>query len=250
MIEEVLKQIGLGSSETKVYIALLDLGESTSGEILNKANLRTGKIYEILSSLEKKGLVSQVKINGVKRFSPADPRRVYDLLEKHKEEINQQEKNFAEVVPRLLEKINSKKKPVNIEIFTGFDGLKTAYLKEKNYYSKENTLYVLGRLSKGSYTKKGYEFFLYNIYPAREKSKVKIRVLNSESAKKDKNLHEKNSEIKYIPYEYNPSINVIGNLTTIGIYTEEQEIYISIESEEVAKGFINRFELLWKLAKS
>lgn len=123
MIEDVLRKIGLGESETKVYLALLDLGESTSGDILNKAGLRTGKIYEILSSLERKGLVSQAEINGVKRFSPADPRRVYDLLEKHKEEINEQEKNFKDIVPRLLEKIKSKKKHVNVEIFTGFDGL-------------------------------------------------------------------------------------------------------------------------------
>jgi len=249
MIEEVLRRIGLTDSEIKVYIALLDLGESTSGDILNKAGLRTGKIYEILFSLERKGLISQVQVNGMKRFSPADPRRVYEMLEKHKEEINQQEKSFKDIVPNLLAKIKSKKKPINIEIFTGFDGLKTAYLKETNYYKKGDTLYVLGILPKEAYQKKEYDFFIYNIYPKREKTGISIKKLYSENAKKDKSIQEKKAQIKYIPYEYTPSINVIGELTTISISAGDQTLHISIENEEVAKGFIKQFELLWKSAK-
>lgn len=51
MIEQILLDIGLTNYESRVYLALLDLGKSTSGEILKKAELRTGKIYEILDSL-------------------------------------------------------------------------------------------------------------------------------------------------------------------------------------------------------
>ena len=52
MIDDVLRKIGLTEYETKVYIALLDLGKATSGEILQKSNLNTGKIYDILGSLK------------------------------------------------------------------------------------------------------------------------------------------------------------------------------------------------------
>lgn len=249
MIEEVLEEIGLTVYETKVYIALLDLGESTTGAILNKAELKTGKIYEILTSLENKGLVSKITINGVKKFSPADPRRVYDLLEKHKKELEEQEKNFKNIVPKLLDKIKSKKKPINIEIFTGINGLKTAYSKEKMRYSPKNPIYVLGVLPREAYSKASYDFFLYNIYPSRERSKAQIKKIYSESARKDKGMQEKGAKMKYIPYDYNLNINIVGDLTTIGLAAGEQEIYISIESEEVAQGFIKQFELLWKIAK-
>mgnify|MGYP001584581154 FL=1 len=47
-LENLLKEIGLTAYESKVYLALLDIGKATSGEILKKAELRTGKIYEIL----------------------------------------------------------------------------------------------------------------------------------------------------------------------------------------------------------
>jgi hypothetical protein len=43
-------------------------------------------------------------------------------------------------------------------------------------------------------------------------------------------------------------MNVIGNLVIIGIFLEEP-IIITIESADVAKGFIEQFNLLWKLAK-
>ena len=249
MIAEVLRSIGLTDYETKVYLALLDLGESTTGVILNKAGLRTGKIYEILFSLEAKGLVSKVSVNGVKKFSPADPRRVYDLLGIHKQEINEQEKNFKSIVPELLEKINSKKKPVNIEIFTGIQGLKAAYAKEKSRYSPKNTIYVLGVLQREAYSKKANDFFAYTVYPVRERSKARIRKIYSEAARKDTDMHEKNAEMRYIPYDYNLNINIVSDLTTIDLTAGDQNICISIESEEVAKSFVQQFEYLWKIAK-
>ena len=60
MINQILQEIGLTRNEIKVYTSLLDLGESKTGEILKKSGLNSGKIYEILDSLQKKGLVSWV----------------------------------------------------------------------------------------------------------------------------------------------------------------------------------------------
>ena len=87
MINFILKELGLGTNETKVYIALLNNGDSTTGQILKNANIHTGKIYEILDSLTKKGLVSMVTKSGVKHFSPADPQRILDYLEEKKSNI-------------------------------------------------------------------------------------------------------------------------------------------------------------------
>ena len=45
MIEQVLQEIGLTQTEIKAYMALLELGESKSGQILQKSGLNSGKIY-------------------------------------------------------------------------------------------------------------------------------------------------------------------------------------------------------------
>jgi len=249
MIDQILQKIGLTKNEIKVYGALLDLGETKTGEILAKSELNSGKIYEILDSLQKKGLVSCITKNNIKYFSPADPKRVFDYIKEKKNDLTNQEDEFKKILPELLSKISSKKGNIKIEIFTGFNGMKTAMLKEEEYYKKGEILYVSGLLKKEAYDKKIYDIFVYNVYPKRESSGIKIKKLYSEDARKDKGISEKNAEIRYIPYEYTPAINIIKNLTNISISAGEETIIISIESADVARGFIEQFELLWKIAK-
>ena len=52
-----LIQVGLTKTEIKVYLALLDLGESLTGTIANSATLYRKNVYDALSNLHKKGLV-------------------------------------------------------------------------------------------------------------------------------------------------------------------------------------------------
>jgi len=248
MIESVLKEIGLTTYEAKVYLALVELGKTTSGEILKKADLKTGKIYEILDSLEKLGLVSVMKENGKKKFSPADPNRVYDYLEERRNKISQQEKEFQNILPELMTKIKSHKEKVNIEIYTGIKGLRSAYYKEFDYFKKGNTEYVIGIQSKETYSKKHYAFFMNEMIPKRQLAPIKVKKLFSEDARGEGIEHEKKAEIRYLPYIPVFSVNIIGKISIIGIKSEEP-ITIVIESEEVAKNFIQQFELLWKISK-
>ena len=147
----------------------------------------------------------------------------------------------------MLEKIALTKKKANIEIFTGLKGMKTAYSKELQY-PKSETVYVLGVTSSEKYTKEVWDYFR-NIHQSRRtKIGYKIKKLLAEEGRKSKESHEKKAELKFLPYDSMVAINVVGNLSTIGIFTEEL-IFISIESEEIANSFIKQFNLLWKIAK-
>jgi len=55
---EILQRVGLTPGEAKIYLALLELGQSTTGPIVNKSKVSTSKTYKILERLENKGLVS------------------------------------------------------------------------------------------------------------------------------------------------------------------------------------------------
>jgi sugar-specific transcriptional regulator TrmB len=247
LIEPILRDIGLTEYEARIYLALLDIGKATSGEILNRAELRTGKIYEILNSLAKKGLISIITENNVKKFAPANPERVYEYFHEQHKVIEEKEKGLKNILPELIKRANSHKSRADIEIFIGKKAMKSAYLKELERYKKEQTLYVMGVLSEKDYPKPIYDFFIYNIYPKREASKVKIKKLLSENAKKSRAI-EKGSEVRYLPYGSLTSINIIGDLVIMGIFLEEP-IIITIESPDVAKGFVEQFNLLWKIAK-
>lgn len=247
MIEQVLQQIGLTQNEIKVYLALLELGESKTGQILEKSELNSGKIYEILNSLQKKGLVSSVIKDKVHYFSPADPKRVIDYLEEKKQEINKQEKDYKNILPELLSRISAKSPETKIEIFTGMKGFKTAYAKELDF-SKSETLYIMGINPHAPQSKQIYDYFTKVQQLKRDAKGYKIKKLLNINSKETKGAQGKKSIVKYLPYDSLVAFNIIGDLVLLGIFIKEP-IIISIENQEVANNFKNQFEILWKLGK-
>jgi len=248
MIESVLQQIGLTQNEIKVYTALLEIGESKTGEILDKANLNSGRIYEILNSLEKKGLVSCILKEGIKHFSPADPSRVIEFIEEKKQELNKQEQDFNNILPNLMKKINAVKGKTNIEIFTGYNGMRTAYAKELRY-KKGSTIYVHGIASSSEYNVKVWNFFRKNHYLKRHQRGYHVKKIIDINAAQEPGDHDPGAEIRFLPNDTLVSVNVIEDLTIIGIFTKDP-ICITIEDKDVADNFIKNFNILWKIAKT
>lgn len=246
MIESIFREFGLTKYETKVYLALVEIGEATTGKILNKAKIHSGKIYQILDSLKNKGFVSEVTKNGVKRYIPTEPTEVLDFFRDKRKDIDSQETAFKEILPELIKKIRGSKKEPHIEIFYGFDGMKKAFNKEVERYKKTNCLRINGITNYNKSPKKFVDFFIYNLFPLRESSKVKIKKIIDQNAKS--NPHEKRAQIRLLNYESIITFNTVADLVIISVWSEEP-IFITIESDEVAKGFRENFELLWEIAK-
>ncbi|MBW2999828.1 hypothetical protein KY339_04085, partial [Candidatus Woesearchaeota archaeon] len=101
MQKEILEEIGLTKSEINVYLALLELGSSTTGKIVDKSNASSSKIYEILDKLIQKGLASFIIKGGVKYFEAAPPERIMDYMEDKTAKLNQQKQNLKKILPEL-----------------------------------------------------------------------------------------------------------------------------------------------------
>lgn len=247
--ENLLSSIGLTKSESKVYIALLGIGKATSGEILEKAKMNSGKIYDTLNSLKNKSLVGELIENGVKKFTPSDISRIYEYLDKKNDQIKSYKISLDNLFPIVLKRIEASKQKTKIEIYTGYEAYKTASLKEISRYKKGETLYVFGVLTPEKYTKNVDRFFIDKVQPQRLKNKIKIKKIFSEEARNYKPYIEKSSEIRYLPYNSPLTINIIGDLTILEIFSGEL-VMIAIESLEISKSFIQQFNLLWKIAKN
>lgn len=245
-IEESLKEIGLTNYETKIYLALLELGEAKSGKILTKAGIYSGNIYEILEALKNKGLVSETIKDNVKHFAPANPERILDYLSEKEKRLRVQKDNIQRLIPEILSKVNQFKKSPIIEVYTGFEGMKTAFMKEMKMYKKGTELAILGIKEDRAYAKKILDLFHYKIYPLRNKLGVKVRKINDLTSKA-RRAKEK-AEIRYLSHPSMTTINLCKDLTIISIYADNP-ITITIESEDVTKSFLDQFNLLWKIAK-
>ncbi|MGM5488336.1 MAG: TrmB family transcriptional regulator [Nanobdellota archaeon] len=251
MLPDILKQIGLNQSEIKVYLALLDLGEAKSGEILKAAGLNSGRIYEVFDSLHKKGFISSIVKSGTRYFSPADPSNIQDYIAQKEKEIQKQKQDFDEVLPDILNKIESQRGEIRVQVFQGLDGIKSAYHKELEYARKAGFVNILGVTSRASYANKVYDFFVYNQQPRRRDLNISIRkVLDISSRPGRQSEHESNAEIRYFSFASPVSYTITAGLVIIGIHSDEKNsITIVIESETVSKSFIQQFEVVWNAAK-
>ena len=77
-----LKDFGLNSYESKLWIALLSRGVSTAGELSDISNVPRSRAYDVLESLEKKGFII-VKVGKPIKYLAVPPAEVIERVKKH-----------------------------------------------------------------------------------------------------------------------------------------------------------------------
>lgn len=85
-VKQALLQLGFSSYEVRVYSTLLAHGSMTAIELSKASNVPYNKIYEVLSSLEKKGFVRVEEGRRPSRYHPVEPRTAFEKLKKEMEE--------------------------------------------------------------------------------------------------------------------------------------------------------------------
>ncbi|MEM4152831.1 MAG: helix-turn-helix domain-containing protein [Candidatus Pacearchaeota archaeon] len=94
MYELLLEKAGLTKGEAKVYLTLLKIGETTTGNIIKESGLSGSKVYEIINRLIKKGLVSFIVKERTKWFKAATPRKLLEYLDMKTKELNKIKKRI------------------------------------------------------------------------------------------------------------------------------------------------------------
>lgn len=113
---ESLESTGLTLGESKIYLALLQTGNSSAGRILEKATIQNSAFHFCINRLIQKGLVSYYKKGKTKVYSAVDP---CVLLNGFKEK----EKKFQEIIPRLRAMRKESTNQLTAEVFEGLPGV-------------------------------------------------------------------------------------------------------------------------------
>jgi len=103
-LKEYLGMINLSQYEKAVYIELVKFDISSANEIAKNSNVSHGRIYEVLTSLEKKGFVSVIPSNP-KKYKAIEPEiALKNLLSTEEEKLNKLKKdiNNLEIPPKAL----------------------------------------------------------------------------------------------------------------------------------------------------
>jgi sugar-specific transcriptional regulator TrmB len=247
----MLHDIGLTDSESKVYLALLELGDSTRGDIVQRSGVAGSKIYDLLERLREKGLVSIYSKDKVKHFRPANPKQLLHYLEEKKVDIATAEKEVHTMLPALLATFLESKEEEEVEVFTGLKGFEIIFREQVETLQPGETNYVIGG-TRGEDEAAVLAFFK-KIHILREQKKIKTRMLFNLRQKKDilKNYSSKNfpgTTTRFIDHAAPVAINIYKDKTIITIYGKRLTA-ISITSHDVAKSFLEYFNMLWKQGK-
>lgn len=127
-LENSLKSIGLNYREIKVYLAALELGESTVTPISKKSGFKRTYCYDILEELKKKKLVDYIEKNGRRHYFAEDPKLIEQSLADNLAA-------FQGFLPDLRSIYNRPSEKPKIRYFEGKEGIVAIY--EENTKSKE-----------------------------------------------------------------------------------------------------------------
>ncbi len=243
-----LEKIGLTKGEISVYLAMLRLGQTTAGPIVDESKVTRSKIYDILERLKNKGLASYITKESTKYFSAADPNTILYYLENKEREIQAEKRSVKKILPELMlqQKLAENKKVA--EIFIGMKGMENAFNALISEFDPNETYYAFGA-GKGENISQ-IQLFFSRLHKKRQEKKVKAKIIFNESSKGLFESQEKSRlvEAKYLLESTPAAINIYKDFTLIAILNEEPLAFL-IKNKETADSFREYFKMMWKLAK-
>jgi sugar-specific transcriptional regulator TrmB len=96
-----LRDAGLTDGEIKVYLALLELGSSTTGPIVERSGIAKSIVYQILEKLMRKGVVSVIVQERTKYFQASDPHKLLEYVDERQVALEQNRARIAQLLPQL-----------------------------------------------------------------------------------------------------------------------------------------------------
>lgn len=245
MLNKTLQKIGLTAGEIQIYIALLELGLTSTGAIIKKANVASSKVYEVLQRLQNKGLASYIIKNGIRYYDATPAERLIDFLQEKKDSLTESQEEIKKIIPQLKLKRKKAKENNQTIVYKGPQGPKIV-LNE----ILEAGINGIDNYGFGTNDDPYFNFMptiLERFVQESKKHKFKSKLIFAKGFKSPNT----NAKIKYLPKEYLLPIRIMiyGNKVATVDFTKPITTIIT-EKKEIAFAYKKHFDLLWKIAKS
>ncbi len=244
-----LKEIGLTEGEIKVYLALLKLGVSTSGPIIEESRVSRSIIYSILEKLIQKGLVSYIYKDKTKHFQASNPESLKDYADERIKLLGKSKIELHNILPHLLSLKNSAKES-SVQVYEGSKGLQVAHEHTYSKLKKGDEYYYLGIFS---FQEEKYHLYWQRDHLRRIKAGINCRLLFNYDTDA-KTLRNRNSfsgcDARYMPTGIKTPAWIGGykDVAFIGLQAEKP-IVIEIVNQDIADSFKAYFESFWALSR-
>ena len=235
MDTKILEDIGFSNAEIKVYLALLELGTTSAGPLLEKSCLQNSVVHFILNKLVERGFVSFVKEGKRNQYQAVNPRHIIDVL-------NEKKERFEAIIPELLLKQNLAKAKPEIVTFRGIRGIKELLLELLEAGGNEHHTF-------GSSVKSlmlGDEWWV-SYHKKRAQKDISAKLLFNESLRQwcDVNKYPQ-ATYKFTSLGFEPLTETIIRNDKIGIIIwSDKPLGVLIHQQEAAESYEKFFQLMW-----
>ena len=255
-MEEIIKQLGLDSTEAKVYVALLELGPSTVTEITKKAGITRTLGYHVLEKMGVQGLVSRSSGESKKiNYVAENPRNLLQFVKNQKNSWERRVDKAEQVLPDLLSLYRIAEKPV-VRFQPGTSGVVSLFEE-----SLESTTEILAVADVDSWKVPEFWDWAKGYNKERNKRKIKERILILKTSHgKEWLKHYPGSPYTIYRWvepsqianllEFGGELNVYENKVAMALLKKPNRMGVIIESTALANIMRALFELVWSKAES
>ncbi len=233
-LREPLTLVGLTRTESRIYLALLDSGQSQAGTISRKTGIHRRSVYDALERLIEKGLVSWIKENDERFYLAESPTRLSQIARQHADAVDG-------ILPQLLARHGAKRSKEETRFYRGIEGLK-AVLDDQIAVSAP--VMVMGAARDASEI---LRFYLPRYTAARVGKRIRLSLLYAGKRVRQEPIPF--STVRYLPESYATpvSTNIYGDRVAIIVWSTEP-VAVLIRNAAIAASYRAWFTLLWKQA--
>ena len=248
IIEKELANLGLSLEESKVYLAILELGGTYVSSIAKRADVNRSTCYHTIDNLVKKGLVSSYKKGKISHFVAEDPSRFLQIVE-------EKMSRTQDLIPHLLSLTNTLTFKPKIRFFEGIEGIKAMF--DDVLTTKDE---VLGYTNLSGLTDLFPDYFKQYCHK-KVKNNIKTRYIcpaTNEGVDVIDDFYPKDYDRNLLEmlmvnqkhFNFHNEIAIYGNKVAIISLNKDELIGLLMESETIAQSMKSVFDLAWLGATS
>lgn len=243
------KEAGLTDGEIKVYLALLEVGSSTTGPIIEKSGVSRSIIYQILEKLMQKGLTSMIIKEKTKHFQATQPSKLLEYIDERAKKLQDNRGRVEKLLPELFLKQTLASKS-EATFYTGFKGIRTGH---EHIYTKLKKGEEYCYLGIPAYQPKEQHIYWQKDRAKSAKLGIRSRLLFNKGTDpkvlKNRNSY-KGCDARYMPTPIKTPAAFLIYKDTVMIHVQSPKpIAIEIINEDIANSFKAYFEEFWRRTK-
>jgi len=237
--KQSLKSLNLSPAQAAVYLAALELGQTTIQGLSKKSGVPRASIYLFINELRERQLMTETRKSKRNLFSATDPGRLLDIEQTRMDELKA-------AIPELTAIANKARIKPRVTFYEGIEGLKQIY---PDVLTAKTDVIGFADFNTGPNVM-GERYYTEYLMPARVKKEILFRAIVRDTpearafakARDNRDLRE----TKFLSGDNVPTeMNVYDNKVVQFSFNRQKPFAVMIEDEALARTQRLMWQALW-----